>query len=158
MGGLGILIIMFLMGLIMLALIAAAAILVGIFFTSLIGGIVLLEISSKKLDSKNPDYQYVSKTGIDKKDIPVVNTKNILIRPYKDEDVKILKNFYDYYTANVNNSLTVADLGEDGFYIECMDCIGIDEEDWERTDTRGKCVFSERCIKEGYSYDSTGRV
>ncbi|WP_026505333.1 hypothetical protein [Butyrivibrio sp. NC3005] len=42
MGGLGILIIMFLMGLIMLALIAAAAILVGIFFTSLIGGIVLV--------------------------------------------------------------------------------------------------------------------
>ena len=58
-------------------------------------------------------------------------------------------NFYDYSTANVNNTLTVADLGEDGFYIECMDCIGIDEEDWEKTETCGKCIFTERCIKEG---------
>ena len=44
----------------------------------LIGGIVLLETSSKKLDSKNPDYQYVSKTGITREDIPVVNTKTTI--------------------------------------------------------------------------------
>lgn len=62
----------------------------------LIGGIVLLEISSKKLDSKNPDYQYVSKTGITREDIPVVNTKTIIIRPYTDSDVKIVKNYYNY--------------------------------------------------------------
>ena len=66
----------------------------------LIGGIILLEINSKKLKSNNnikdDNYQYVSKTGIEKKDIPVVNTKNVLIRPYKDSDVKVLKNFYDY--------------------------------------------------------------
>ena len=61
----------------------------------LIGGIILLEINSKKLKSNNnikdDNYQYVSKTGIEKKDIPVVNTKNVLIRPYKDSDVKVLK-------------------------------------------------------------------
>lgn len=66
----------------------------------LIGGIILLEINSKKLKSNNnikdDNYQYVSKTGIEKKDIPVVNTKNVLIRPYKDSDVKVLKSFYDY--------------------------------------------------------------
>lgn len=68
----------------------------------LIGGIILLEVNSKKLKSDNTNtnndnnYQYVSKTGIDKKDIPVVNTKNTLIRPYKDTDIKIVKNFYDY--------------------------------------------------------------
>ena len=62
----------------------------------LIGGIVLLEISSKKLDSKNPDYQYVSKTGITREDIPVVNTKTTIIRPYTDSDVKIVKNYYNY--------------------------------------------------------------
>lgn len=71
-------------------------------FCMLIGGIILLEVNSKKLktnNNKDNNYQYVSKTGIDKKDIPVVNTKNILIRPYKDEDVKILKNFYDYQST-----------------------------------------------------------
>ena len=62
----------------------------------LIGGIVLLETSSKKLDSKNPDYQYVSKTGITREDIPVVNTKTTIIRPYTDSDVKIVKNYYNY--------------------------------------------------------------
>ncbi len=62
----------------------------------LVGGIVLLETSSKKLDSKNPDYQYVSKTGITREDIPVVNTKTTIIRPYTDSDVKIVKNYYNY--------------------------------------------------------------
>ena len=67
---------------------------IGIFM--LIGGIVLLETSSKKFDSKENDYQYVSKTGITKNDIPVVNTKTTLIRPYTDSDVKIVKNYYNY--------------------------------------------------------------
>lgn len=62
----------------------------------LVGGIVLLETSSKNLDSKNPDYQYVSKTGITREDIPVVNTKTTIIRPYTDSDVKIVKNYYNY--------------------------------------------------------------
>lgn len=76
------------------------------------------------------------------------------------ENSKISKgeNFYDYYTANVNKTLTVADLGKEGFYIECMDCITVDEDDWQNIDTCGKCIFSERCVKEGYRYDFTGRV
>lgn len=62
----------------------------------LIGGIVLLETSSKKFDSKKSDYQYVSKTGITREDIPVVNTKTTIIRPYTDSDVKIVKNYYNF--------------------------------------------------------------
>ena len=65
-------------------------------FGLLLGGIILLEVNNKKLDSKNPDYQYVSKTGITREDIPVVNTKTTIIRPYTDSDVKIVKNFYNY--------------------------------------------------------------
>ena len=65
-------------------------------FGLLLGGIILLEVNSNKLDSKNPDYQYVSKTGITREDIPVVNTKTTIIRPYTDSDVKIVKKFYNY--------------------------------------------------------------
>lgn len=65
-------------------------------FGLLLGGILLLEVNNKKLDTKKPDYQYVSKTGITREDIPVVNTKTTIIRPYTDSDVKIVKNFYNY--------------------------------------------------------------
>ena len=65
-------------------------------FSMLIGGIFLLEYNSKKLDTNDSDYQYVSKTGITKEDIPVVNTKTTIKRPYNDSDIKIVKNFYNY--------------------------------------------------------------
>ncbi len=64
-------------------------------FIMLILGIFLLEKSTNKLDYKNKDYQYVSKTGIEK-DVPVVNTNNMLIKPYTDTDVTIVKDYYDY--------------------------------------------------------------
>ncbi len=64
-------------------------------FIMLILGIFLLEKSTNKLDYKNKDYQYVSKTGIEK-DVPVVNTNNMLIKPYTDNDVTIVKDYYDY--------------------------------------------------------------
>ena len=58
------------------------------------------------------------------------------------------KNYYNYSTANVNENPTVADLGEDSFYIECMECIGIDEDEWSVPDVCGGCIFSEKCVKE----------
>lgn len=58
------------------------------------------------------------------------------------------KNFYNYSTANVNENPTVADLGEDSFYIECMECIGIDEDEWCVQEDCGGCIFSEKCVKE----------
>lgn len=59
------------------------------------------------------------------------------------------KNYYNYSTANVNENPTVADLGEDSFYIECMECIGIDEGEWGTQEVCGDCIFSEKCVKEG---------
>lgn len=59
------------------------------------------------------------------------------------------KNYYKYSTANVNENPTVVDLGEDSFYIECMDCIGIGEGEWDKTDVCSHCIFSVQCVKEG---------
>ncbi|MCX4306114.1 MAG: hypothetical protein OSJ69_09975 [Acetatifactor sp.] len=58
------------------------------------------------------------------------------------------KNYYNYSTANVNENPTVADLGEDSFYIECMDCIGIDEDEWSKQEDCNNCIFSVKCVKE----------
>lgn len=58
------------------------------------------------------------------------------------------KNYYNYSTANVNENPTIADLGEDSFYIECMDCIGIDEDEWNIQEACDDCIFSEKCVKE----------
>lgn len=58
------------------------------------------------------------------------------------------KNYYDYSTADVSENPTIADLGEDSFYIECMECIGIDEDEWGKKEECGKCIFLENCIKE----------
>lgn len=65
------------------------------------------------------------------------------------ENNKIIrgKNYYDYSTANINEKATVADLGEDSFYIECMDCIGIDEAEWNIPEICSECIFSEKCTK-----------
>lgn len=77
---------------------------------------------------------------------------NISPKPEKwfFENSKITKgkNYYNYSTANVNENPTVADLGEDSFYIECMECIGIDEDEWSVPDVCGGCIFSEKCVKE----------
>lgn len=59
------------------------------------------------------------------------------------------KNYYSYTTANVNEMPTVADLGEDSFYIECMECIKIDMGKWCSYEKCTECIFSEKCIKEG---------
>ena len=64
------------------------------------------------------------------------------------ENNKILKgkNYYNYSTADINENPTVADLGEDSFYIECMDCIGIDEAEWNISEECSECIFSEKCV------------
>lgn len=68
---------------------------------------------------------------------------------FKNDRLTRGKNYYNYSTANVNENPTVADLGEDSFYIECMNCIKIDEGDWSMPDVDGNCIFCEKCVKEG---------
>lgn len=66
---------------------------------ALIGTIYLIETSIAKDSFKENDdnYGYVSKTIFDET-VPVMNEANgvQLIRPYTDEKVKIVKNYYDY--------------------------------------------------------------
>ena len=49
------------------------------------------------------------------------------------------KNYYDYSTSDVIEDPTIANpnLGENAFYIECMDCIDIQEGEWNKI----VCVF-----------------
>lgn len=66
---------------------------------ALIGTIYLIEksIAKDSFKENNDNYGYVSKTIFDET-IPVMNEAEgvQLIRPYTDEQVKIVKNYYDY--------------------------------------------------------------
>lgn len=64
---------------------------------AVIGTIYLIENSISKQTFENEDYvnTYVSRTIFDES-IPVVATDSKIIRPYADDSVKIVKNFYDY--------------------------------------------------------------
>ena len=77
---------------------------------------------------------------------------NVSPRPekwfFQNSNIMQGKNYYDYSTADVSENPTIADLGEDSFYIECMECIGIDEDEWGKKEECGKCIFLENCIKE----------
>ena len=63
-------------------------------------------------------------------------------------DLKTGKNYYSYNTANISENPTVADLGEDTFYVECMNCIHIDEGDWSEHENCSDCIFYLKCVKE----------
>ena len=45
--------------------------------------------------SNDDDYEYVSDTIIDD-DVPVVKTDEVIMRPYTDKEIKVVKDFYDY--------------------------------------------------------------
>lgn len=67
----------------------------GISFALIVAGVGFITFSSKEKD--NDEYRYVSKGILDfEEQVPVVNTKAKIVRPYNDSDVKIVKNFYDY--------------------------------------------------------------
>ena len=63
-------------------------------FVTVLGTIYLLEFisSPSKLED---DTTYVNDIIIEE-EIPVVNTNNIITKPYLGEDVKIVRYFYDY--------------------------------------------------------------
>lgn len=60
-----------------------------------LGTMFVVERSFFEDNTKEPDFDYVSQT-IFEDDIPVVNTKPSIIRPYTDTEVKIVKDFYDF--------------------------------------------------------------
>lgn len=69
----------------------------GISFTFLLAGVAILGYAANRASEKADDYQYVSKGILDYEEkVPVVNTETKIVRPYLSENVKIVKNFYDY--------------------------------------------------------------
>ena len=44
---------------------------------------------------------------INNNDIPVVNTDSQIIRPYQDDSIKIVKNYYDYKADNENQEKSI---------------------------------------------------
>ena len=67
----------------------------AISFALLVGGVAILGFSLKK-ESTNED-KIVSKGILDyEEQVPVVSTDIKIKRPYLNEDIKIVKNFYDY--------------------------------------------------------------
>ena len=64
-------------------------------FGLLVTGLVYTESSLTKKDAKDPDYQYI-KDEVTNDDIPVISTTNVIAKPYNNDGVKILKEYYDY--------------------------------------------------------------
>ncbi|MCI9585064.1 MAG: M23 family metallopeptidase [Bacilli bacterium] len=68
-------------------------------FALLLGALYYVDFSNKNLapsdKATDDDMQYVSRLfGSD--DIPVVNTESVIMRPYIDDSIKIVQNFYNY--------------------------------------------------------------
>lgn len=68
---------------------------------------------------------------------------------FSNRDIIKGENIYNYSTASVEEKATVTDLGKESFYIECMECIGIDEGEWCNREHCRDCIFSLKCVKEG---------
>ncbi len=78
----------------------------GISFTLLLTGVILLGIVTKQVTQQT--YNYVSKSIFDyEEQVQVVNPSDSIKRPYTDESVKVVKDYYDYKgeSAKQENSL-----------------------------------------------------
>ena len=60
-------------------------------FLMVIGSIFLLNVSGPRVED---DTKYVDKTILDR-DIPVVNVKDVIARPYTDSNISIVKGYYN---------------------------------------------------------------
>lgn len=65
-------------------------------FALMIGAIYLVESALNQTSfHQDENYDYVSDT-ITEEDIPVVDTKEVVVRPYTDAEITIKKDYYDY--------------------------------------------------------------
>lgn len=64
-------------------------------FIMLFGVLYLIESMTPASSFNGVDDNYVDKTIFDT-ELPVVNTADIIIRPYSAKDVVVVKNYYDY--------------------------------------------------------------
>lgn len=70
-------------------------------FTMLLGTLYLIESLFPTNNFTGVEDDYVNKTVIEE-EIPVINTSDIIIRPYLVDDVSIVKNYYDYKSESEN--------------------------------------------------------
>ena len=79
-------------------------------FAILILGVAIINTSMNQVSLQIPDYEYVTDTILNEEE-PVANTKNIIMRPYNNTEVKILKDFYERNDTEENqeNSLIFYD-------------------------------------------------
>lgn len=77
---------------------SAIYVMYGLGFALLIGILVLTDSYLTTKDAEEPDNDYVTDTvvGDDDDEVPVVNTSTVVSKPYSDQNVKVLKNYYDY--------------------------------------------------------------
>lgn len=64
-------------------------------FGLLVTGLTFAESGLTKKDVEKKQYEYIKEAVIDE-NIPVVNTSSVIVRPYDNDEVKILKDYYDY--------------------------------------------------------------
>lgn len=64
-------------------------------FIMLLGALYLVESTMSTNSFNGTDDDFVNKTVFDS-ELPVVNTENLIIRPYTATDIAIVKNYYDY--------------------------------------------------------------
>lgn len=76
----------------------------------LILGVAIINTSMNQVSLQIPDYDYVTDTILNEEK-PVANTKNIIMRPYNNSEVRILKDFYERNDTEENqeNSLIFYD-------------------------------------------------
>jgi stage II sporulation protein Q len=77
---------------------SAVYIMYGIGFAILVGILALTDsyLTTKDLQEKDQNYVKDPVINDENDNIPVVNTDKIVIKPYTDQNVKILRNYYDY--------------------------------------------------------------
>ena len=79
----------------------------------LMGTIYYFNISKNKLDDNktSDDYQYVTRI-FGEEDQPVVNTAEIISRPYTDGNVKVIQSFYNYQAESSEQENSIVNYEE----------------------------------------------
>lgn len=54
---------------------------------------------------------------------------------------------YRYSAANISDGNSVMDVDNDSYYIECMECINVDMNQWNKFENCEKSIFAKDCVK-----------
>lgn len=85
----------------------------GLAFIAIIAVIYILEVATTK--GFKDDNTYVNKTIIEN-DTPVVSTGEVIKRPYQEDGISLIKNFYDYKSEEENQQNSL--IYYDGTYLQ----------------------------------------